>query len=79
MDQRLDEAATRSKVIELLDACNSSRMDMWMFSGITAGVLDADLVERIMNEELWKRTHEVREYWLGPCEHCRKIANARLN
>lgn len=66
-DWRLTEGQTRAKVIELLDGCNQQRMDVWMFSGITAGVLDAEVVETVLNEELWRRSHEVQRYWLGAC------------
>lgn len=65
---RLDEAQHRAKIIELLERMDSRRMDMWIFSGITAGVLDGDLVERLLNEEIHKLSPEVATYWLGePC------------
>lgn len=64
---KLDEAQTRAKVIELLDGMNQARMDLWMLSGITAGVLDPELVERLLNEELHNRSQEVVTFWVGPC------------
>lgn len=64
---KLTEEQTRTKIAELLDLCNDARMNMWMFSGITAGVLDGDLVEKLAIEELPKRSHEVQRYWLGAC------------
>lgn len=67
---RLTEDQTRAKAIELLEACNSRRMDGWIFSGVSSGVLDPDIVERVLTEELPGRSHEVRHYWLGPCTQC---------
>ena len=66
-ENALPEAAIRAKVIELLDMCNQARLDMWTYSGITAGVLDAEVVERVLNEEMPNRSHDVQTYWLGPC------------
>lgn len=62
---RLDDAAIRAKVIELYDRCDLTRM---LASGIAAGVLDPDLVERAMIEELPRRSHDVQRYWLGACD-----------
>lgn len=67
---RLNEEQTRAKAIELLDMCNSNRLDAWIFSGISAGVLDADLVEKVLNEELHRRSPDVQHYWKGPCTEC---------
>jgi diketogulonate reductase-like aldo/keto reductase len=64
---KLTEDATRRKVIELLEMCNSNRMDMWTYSGIKTGVLDADVVQRVMKEEVGRRSHQVQMYWLGEC------------
>lgn len=64
---KLDEDQIRAKVIELLDGCCVARMDAWMISGIIAGVLDADLVERVLNEEIHLRSQEVRRFWCGGC------------
>lgn len=66
-DYRLSEDAIRAKVIELLDMCNANRMDIWALSGITAGVLDADVVTRVLVEEMGSRSHEVQMYWFGSC------------
>lgn len=65
--KKLTEDAVRAKVIELLEMCNSNRMDVWAISGIRAGVLDADIVERVMSEEIGRRSHQVQTYWLGEC------------
>lgn len=64
---RLDEAQTRAKVIELLELCNSRRMDVWVWSGVSTGTLDVDIISRAMLEELPKRSHEVQRYWKGTC------------
>ena len=64
---RLTEDQIRAKVIELYDRCDQRRMDLWLFSGIRAGVIDADIAEKVMNEEIHRRSKLVREFWLGPC------------
>mgnify|MGYP001581331938 CR=1 FL=1 len=64
---KLSETAIRAKVAELFDGCNQARLDMWLFSGIRAGVLDADIVERILNEEIHLRSREVQAFWGAPC------------
>jgi hypothetical protein len=63
----LNEQEIRAKVIELLDGCNQVRLELWMVSGVRAGVLDHALVERVMLEEIGRRSTEVTEYWLKPC------------
>lgn len=70
----LPEAAVRAKVIELLNMCNPRRLDVWLDSGIRAGVLDAALVERCLNEEIVQRSPEVKAFWLAPC-NCRGDLN----
>ncbi len=67
---KLDEAATRTKVIELLDGMSQVRLDLWVISGTTAGVLDPVLVENLLLEELPKRSQEVIDFWNGPCDLC---------
>lgn len=65
---RLDEAAIRAKVIELFRGLDHRRMDMWLLSGISAGVIDADIAERVMNEEIHNLHPDIQDYWLGaPC------------
>lgn len=64
---KLDETAIRAKVIELLDRCNESRLNLWLISGITAGVFQEDVARRIIREELPHRSDEVRLYWDGSC------------
>lgn len=71
---KLDEAQTRARAVELLDGCNANRMDAWLFSGITAGVIDPDIAEKVLTEELPRRSHDVFVYWTGPCN-----CHARLN
>jgi hypothetical protein len=72
---KLSEAQIRRKAIELLDGRNMTRMNLWMSSGILAGVIPADVVERVLNEEIVRRTPHVQEYWLGePC-NCRGHLN----
>lgn len=72
---KLDEAAIRAKVVELFAGRSQQRMDMWLFSGISAGVIDADIAERVLNEEIHKLSHEIQHYWLGaPCN-----CNGQLN
>lgn len=67
-DDRLTEDEIRRKVVELLDNCNMARMNLWSSSGIVAGVLDAEVVERVMVEEVVRRRQHVQEYWLDqPC------------
>lgn len=70
----LPEAAVRAKVIELLNMCNRRRLDMWLDSGVRAGVLDIAVVERCLNEEILQRATEVKAYWLAPC-NCRGHLN----
>lgn len=70
----LPEAAVRAKVIELLDGCNQNRLDMWTSSGISVGVLDPEMTERILNEEILRRSPAVQNYWLRPC-NCRGELN----
>lgn len=65
---KLDETAIRAKVIELYDGRNVTRMNLWLTSGLFAEVLDADLVARVMQEELPLRAPAVQDYWLGPCD-----------
>ena len=64
---RLTEEQIRAKVIELLDGMSQQRLDMWIISGCFAGVFDAEVVERVLTEELPNRSHEVIEFWGGPC------------
>ena len=64
---RLTEQQIRDKVIELLDLCNQRRMDMWIMSGVTAGVLDASLVAKVLVEEIDRREHDVKRFWKGAC------------
>lgn len=67
-DWSLTEAEIRRKVVELLDNCNMTRLNLWMSSGIIAGVLDSDLVGVALLEEMPRRSQHVREYWLDqPC------------
>jgi len=67
---KLDEDQIRAKVIELLDRKNLGRMNMWISSGVLAGVLDSDIVERVMNEEINRRSLDVQLYWSAPCDIC---------
>lgn len=64
---RLTEEQHRAKIIELLNNMNQARMDVWISTGILAGVLDGPTIERVLNEELHCRSHEVTEFWLGVC------------
>lgn len=72
---RLDEAQHRAKIIELLDGMSQVRMDVWISSGVLAGVLDGETIERVMNEELPRRSHEVQEFWMGPCTMCSMVGH----
>lgn len=63
----LTEEQIRAKVIELLDGKDMNRMNMWLFSGITAQVLNPSLVEKVLGEEIGLRSHEVQAYWQGEC------------
>ena len=66
---RLTEDQIRAKVIELLDGMNARRMDMWIMSGTLAGVIDGEIYQRVMVEEIHRRSPEVTLYWLGqPCD-----------
>lgn len=68
VENALTEDQIRRKVVELFDHCNMVRMNMWLSSGVIAGVLDADVVERVMVDEIERRSQHVREYWLDePC------------
>lgn len=64
----LTEPEIRRKVIELLDRRNMNLLNLWMSSGILAGVIDADVVEQVLAEEILRRDQHVKEYWLDqPC------------
>lgn len=65
---KLDEAQIRAKVVELLDGKDMNRMNMWLFSGVTAQVLDPSIVERVLGEEIRLRSHDVQAYWHGDCD-----------
>jgi hypothetical protein len=65
---KLSEDEVRAKVVELLLGMNQTRMDLWSSSGIIAGVLDSDMVARVLTEEVVQRPPHVQEFWLGqPC------------
>lgn len=64
---KLTEEQMRAKVIELLDGRNQARMDLWTFSGTLAGVIDGEIYERVMSEEIPRRSHDVQVFWLGIC------------
>lgn len=67
---KLTEEQIRAKVRELYLRKSQKRMDIWIWSGIQAGVLDGELVEQALNEELANVPAEVRAWWLQPCELC---------
>lgn len=69
----LTEEEIRTKVRELLDYMSQDRMDVWIFSGVTSGVLDPDLVEKCLNEELHTRSLEVKAYWFDACGVCGQL------
>lgn len=62
---KLTEPQIRAKAIELLDMCNAARMDAWIYSGVTAGVLDADLLAHVLIDEIPRRARDVQVYWGG--------------
>lgn len=70
---RLTEDQHRAKIIELLDRMSQTRMDMWIVSGIEAGVLDSEVIERVLAEEVGRRSHEVQAFWLGACNCCGQL------
>jgi hypothetical protein len=64
---KLTEDQHRAKLIELLDRMSDRRMNLWIVTGTLSHVLDGDLIERLMREEIPRRSHEVQRYWLGMC------------
>lgn len=68
-DMRLEAHEIRAKVIELLDGMDAMRMDLWLSSGIIAGVIDPDIFALVMHQEVVRRSQHVQEYWLEqPCD-----------
>lgn len=64
---QLSEAAIRRRVIELLDGCNDTRLNLWLLTGTVSGTFGDIEVGKIMEEELPRRSHKVQRYWLGDC------------